>query len=252
MYSPFDSFNNDTKLRKVLQKQFDAGGDFDYGYLGFMSLVSGTQACSNFRPAFAKMLYNRYSPKEGKVFDSSTGFGGRLVGFLASHCSEYHGTDPNTKTYLANQIMCEDIGKHKKVVLYNSPIEDLDVSHLQEYFDFSFTSPPYFKKEIYSKEETQSCNRYPEYTAWIDGFLKPMMQKQFFVMKKDCTCIINIEDVNIKGNKYKLVEPTIEIGKECGFTHDHTDVFPLQARTMMVNNEKVIVQANETVIVFKK
>lgn len=252
MNSPYDSFNDDKRLRKVLKMQYDTNKSFQYGYLGFMSLVNGTQACSNFRPGFARMLYNKYAPKDGIVFDSSTGYGGRLVGFIASHCKEYHGTDPNTLTYAANMQLSKDLGAGKEIVLYNSPIEDLDVNHILEHCDFSFTSPPYFKKEIYSKEDTQSCNRYPEYEAWIEGFLRPMIKKQWLVLKSGSLCIINIEDVKIKGVLNQLVEPTIEIALQEGFAHIENDVFPMQARTKMVDGVKVVEQGKETVIVLKK
>ena len=252
MSSPYDSFMNDTRLLKVLSKQYASAKTFEYGYLGFMSLVNGTQACSNFRPAFAKMLYNKYSPENGVVFDSSTGYGGRLVGFLGSHCSAYHGTDPNTLTHEANTKMSGDLKNNKHVFLYNSPIEDLNIDHLIEQCDFSFTSPPYFKKELYSKEDTQSCNRYPEYQSWIDGFLKPMISKQFQVLKDGAICIINIEDVSISKKKYPLVEPTIAVAVESGFEWIKNDVFPMQPRTRMVEGVKVVEYATETVIVLKK
>lgn len=252
MSSPFDSFMKDERLKKVLKKQFDASKTFEYGYIGFMSLVNGTQACSNFRPAFARMLYNKYAPKNGIVFDSSTGYGGRLVGFLASHCREYHGTDPNTLTYDANCRLAKDLKGDKEVHLYNFPIEDLDVEHLKGKCDFSFTSPPYFKKEIYSEQDTQSCNRYPEYESWINGFLRPMIQKQYVVLKEDALCIINIEDVKIKNKLNALVQPTIDIAKEIGFEHLGNDIFPMQARTKMVEGVKTIVHASETVIILKK
>lgn len=252
MCSPFDSYQDDKKLRKVLTKQFDAVGKFEYGYIGFMSLVSGTQSCSNFRPAFAKMLYNKYCPENGVVFDSSTGYGGRLVGFLASHCSVYHGTDPNTLTYAANTKLSNDLKNNKEVFLYNSPIEDLDIEHLKEKCDFSMTSPPYFVKEEYSDEETQSYKRYPKYNDWISGFLLPMIQKQFDVLKHDSYCVINIEDVVIKKEKYPLVEPTIDIAQSLGFEYVRTERFNLQPRTRMIEGVKTIIQASEAVIILKK
>jgi len=252
MSSPFDSFNNDKRLKKVLERQYATSKSFEYGYLGFMSLVNGTQACSNFRPAFARMLYNKYAPIDGVVFDSSTGYGGRLVGFLASHCKTYHGTDPNTLTHLANSKLARDLANNKEVHLYNFPIEDLDIDHIVGKCDFSFTSPPYFIKEQYSKEDTQSCVRYPEYQNWLTGFLKPMVKKNFDVLKPGSNCLINIEGVKIKGVSKPLVEPTIEIAKELGFEWVCNDVFPMQARTKMVEGVKVIEQGQETVIVLKK
>ena len=252
MSSPYHSFMDDTRLKKVLQKQFQSSGKFEYGYLGFMSLVNGTQACSNFRPAFAKMLYNQYCPKGGVVFDSSTGYGGRLTGFLASHCSEYHVTDPNTLTHAANTKLANDLKGDKKVNLYNFPAEDLDIEHIRESCDFSFSSPPYFSKERYSDEETQSWKRYPEYEQWLQGFLKPVIKKSFDVLKSGSYFVWNIEDVILKTKKYPLVEPSIEFGKEIGFEYVRTDRFALAPRTRVVEGVKTIIQASEAVIVFIK
>lgn len=251
MSSPVESFGDDTRLKKALLMDLNAGSIKKHT-IPFINLVNGTQACSNFRPAFAKMLYNQYCPKGGIVFDSSTGYGGRLVGFLASHCSEYIGTDPNKQTYDANMKLAADLGKHKVIKLYNSPIEDLDISSFQGQCDFAFTSPPYFVKEHYSDDDTQSWKRYPEYHAWIDGFLRKMIQKQFDALKPGALCIINIEDVKIKNEVFELVEPSIEIGKSLGFNYLETKDFPLQTRTFMVDGEKVTEEANESVIIFRK
>ena len=56
------------------------------------------QSVSNFRPTAAKYIYNTYGNK-GSVYDMSAGFGGRLLGFLASGCNSYIGVDPSYKTY---------------------------------------------------------------------------------------------------------------------------------------------------------
>jgi hypothetical protein len=251
--NPYDSFYNDIKLKKVLNKQYDDSKSFKYGYLGFMSLVNNTQSCSNFRPGFARMIYNKYCVENGVVFDSSTGYGGRLVGFIASHCNTYYGTDPNTLTYNANIKLAQDLKNTKNVFLFNEPIEDLNISELENTIDLSFTSPPYFIKEIYSSEETQSCNRYPKYDDWINGFLKPMISKQYKVLKKDCYNLINIEDVNINGKKKELVKPSIEIAESLGFKHIENLVFPLATRIVHYKNgDRKLVKAEETVIVLKK
>lgn len=252
MFSPFDSFMNDDKLLKVLRRQYEEDRSFEYAYLSFMSLVNGTQACFNFRPAFAKLIYNKNTEKGAVVFDSSTGYGGRLVGFLASHCDTYHGTDPNTMTFNGNNELSRDLKGNKHIYLYNSPIEDLDIQHLIEKCDFSFTSPPYFKKEIYSDEKTQSCNRYPEYNDWIEYFLKPMIDKQYMVLKDNAMCVINIEDVVIDKTKYKLVDPVIEIAKSMGFEYLGNDTFPLPPRVVKNGGKQKIINSTETIIKLRK
>lgn len=247
MSSPLESFADDKKLMKAIAWQLQ-NGNVGTDFFGTLSLVNGTQACSNFRPAFAKYIYDGFCPKDGVVFDSSTGYGGRLTGFLASHCGRYIGTDPNIPTHKANVLMTEHLGRHKNVKLYNSPIEDLDLAEHKESCDLAFTSPPYFVKETYSTDDTQSCQRYKGYDAWIENFLKRMLEQQLLVLKPGAMNIVNIEDVQVSGKKYPLVEPTIVLAQEMGFTFVKVEKFILQSRTFVVDGEKKSEDASESLI----
>lgn len=252
MRSPYESFNDDVALLKALRMNLEGTGSLAIKYLGIFSLINGTQACSNFRPAFAKYLYNKYCPEKGMVFDSSMGYGGRLTGFLASHADTYISTDPNTVTYNANLKLAEQMNRHKKVFLFNKPVEDLDVESFLNKCDLAFTSPPYFSKELYSEEETQSYKRYPDYADWLKGFLTPMIQKNYDVLKRDRFFILNIEDVLISGDVHPLVQHSIDIGKKIGFSFERIDKFQLPVRTTIVDGQKQIKEAYESVIIFKK
>ncbi len=254
MRSPIYSFNIEKSLKKALKMELK-GGAIRTNSIPFLSMVNGTQACANFRPAYARYMYETYAKEDATVFDSSTGYGGRLTGFLASSCRKYIGVDPNTLTHKANQNLFNTLkNTNKECKLINLPAEDVDVDlhQIKNVADFSFTSPPYFKKEIYSDEETQSCNKYSEYDAWIKDFLYPMMQLNYDVLKNNGITIINIEDVNIKGVKYPLVQPTIDAGRSAGFTYLRTEKFGLQYRTMLKDGEKISVEAFESVLIFKK
>lgn len=252
MKSPMTAFNNDKDLKKAITWQIENGGRIDRDLFGTLSIVNGTQACSNFRPAFARYLYEKFCPKGGVVFDSSTGYGGRLVGFLASHCSKYIGVDPNVLTYKGNLALAKALSAGKLVKLINQPIEDVVTLPYLQKCDFAFTSPPYFTKELYSSDKTQSCVRYPKYEDWINGFLKPMLKKQFDVLKKGSINIVNIEDVKIGSTEFKLVEPTIEIAKQIGFSHEGNESFALPSRTFIRDGAKVTEDSAESVIILKK
>lgn len=253
MSSPVESFGDDKKLKKAIAMKYDETGSIESGFFGYLTMVSGTQACSNFRPGFARWVYETYCPEGGIVFDSSTGYGGRLVGFMASHCSCYIGTDPNVKTYQANDKLCSEVMPDgKKAILHNEPIEDLQIESYLGGVDCCFTSPPYFIKEQYSDSATQSCVRYPEYDSWIDGFLKPMIEKNFSVLKSGGAFILNIEDVKVKGKSFDLVEPSIELSKNQGFSYQGIKEFPLGSRIFMKDGEKNIEESSESVLIFKK
>jgi hypothetical protein len=174
-------------------------------------------------------MYRRFCKPGDTVLDSSTGYGGRLVGFLASQCGRYIGIDPNTETHQANLRMASDFGRSDDVELHNLPAEDVDVELLRERVDFAFTSPPYFKTEIYSQEETQSCNRYPTSKAWRNHFLVPLMHLQFAALKPGCITCINISDVKVYDEKVPLVAWTIKAAEMVGFEvlRDQFDFYPL-------------------------
>ena len=149
-----------------------------------------------------------------------------------------------------------EIIKHnnKECHLINEPAEDVDVDehNIRDIADFCFTSPPYFKKEIYSEEETQSCNRYSDYDAWIRNFLYPMMKLNYDVAKIGGIVAINIEDVKIKGDLYELVTPTIEAGVNLGLSFIKKETFGLQPRTILKDGLKVVHEASENVLFFEK
>lgn len=253
--SPVESFKKDVSLKKALRKAFENKNlNLKYGWDGWLSLVNGTQACSNFRPAFARYVYEEYASKGATIFDPSTGYGGRLVGFLASHCERYISCDPNTVTCEANKRMVNDLQvKNKSVRLICTPVEDLKVNDLKNTVDLAFTSPPYFSKEIYSKEDTQSCNRYLTIEAWTKGFLSPMLSQCFKVLKNNSYCIINIDDVKIKGVVYPLIELTKENAKQIGFTLEQVKHFKLPNQISNgSHNEKVSLESNEALLIFKK
>lgn len=124
--------------------------------------------------------------------------------------------------------MSHVLNKNKKIKLFNLPIENFNENKYIEYFDLSFTSPPYFKKEIYSCEETQSCNRYPKYENWIQYFLSPFFKKQYLMLKLNGFCVVIIENVKIKNKIYNLVDPAIDIGERIGFSFVKKDYYDLQ------------------------
>jgi hypothetical protein len=248
--SPIECFNNEEKFRHALRLCLEQAGKIPAGYSGLMWLARGTQACANFRPGFACWLYRRFGTKGMTVLDTSTGYGGRLVGFIASLLAgHYIGIDPNTQTHASNIAMASALGFSDKVTLYNLPAEDVDPALVAGTCDFSFTSPPYFSKEHYSEEPTQSWKRYGHsFEAWRDGFLKPMLQLTFTALKPGATAIINIEDVNIKTKRYPLVNTTVEVAEQVGFKHVGSELFKMTTR---FGGNQDTEQASERVLIFR-
>ena len=251
MKAPTHSFENDDILRRAIELRMQNAKTVPTNLFGELTLVRGTQACSNFRPAFAMYLYRTYAKQGATVLDTSTGYGGRLIGFIASMLDgKYIGIDPNKTTYEANLKMACDLKFSDRVELYNAPAEDIDEDQFEGRCDFAFTSPPYFKKEIYATDDTQSCVRYGDSAEkWRDKFLYPMLRLQYASLKPGCKNIVNIAPVKINSKVYPLDEWTIEAGKAAGFKYNETRRFMLATRFGANQDEE---QSFEPVIIFTK
>ena len=178
----------------------------------------GAGYCSNFRPATAKTIYELYGKENSKVLDTSSGFGGRLLGFFtAKNTDEYVGIDPNTADSCNKfiEFMQMRFGLNKKAYVNKIGSEDFTIENYpqyENYFDISFTSPPYFDTEKYSDSDTQSYKKFNTYDMWVDGFYRNTIYNSCNALKLDGTFAINIfEKVdNIK-------EYTEEFLNDCGF-----------------------------------
>ena len=118
-----------------------------------IKIYTGTQSVSNFRPTAAKLIYEKFGGDT--IWDMSCGWGGRLIGFLASSRKKYIGTEPSSLTF-------EGLQKIKKDFFYLKKSVELHKLGSEEFIpdrnslDLCFTSPPYFDTEKYSDEDTQS------------------------------------------------------------------------------------------------
>jgi hypothetical protein len=248
-HSPVDAFNRDDLLRRALSKELEQGKVIPAGYFGGLSIVSDTQPCSNFRPGVALHYYRRYCQAGATVLDTSTGYGGRLVGFLASGLAgRYIGIDPNRATHDGNARLAADLGFADAIELHCLPAEDMNVELIRESCDFALTSPPYFSKEHYSEEPTQSWRRYPTADGWRDGFLRPMLRLQFDALKSGAINVVNIDDVTIGGTVHRLTDWTTEVAAEIGFELIEIDSLQLGGFWSKVQD----FDSSEPIFVFRK
>ena len=181
-----------------------------------MMSFRGSSRCYNFRPATAKALYELYGKDNCKVLDTSSGFGGRLLGFFtAKNTSEYVGIDPNTADSCNKFILyMSRYFTNKKAYVNKIGSEDFTIEsypQYENYFDISFTSPPYFNIERYSDDITQSHVKFNTYDLWVDGFYRNTIYNSCNSLKLDGVFAVNISWVdNIK-------EYTEEFLNDCGF-----------------------------------
>ena len=214
--------------------------------------LSCGQPAVNYPALTAKWLYEHYTNHIDQeepliVYDSSSGWGGRILGAMSSRKKiHYVGTDPNPDNYLP------ELGKSRYEYVadfYNKNCVDNYSDKLTSFFDitpqgntyelfqdgseliknnsdfqkykgkldFSFTSPPYFNREQYSQDETQSFKAYGEYEDWRDNFLKPTLTTIYEYLKNDRYIVWNIADIKIgESTYYPLEQDSIDILEELG------------------------------------
>ena len=204
-----------------------------------IKIYTGTQSVSNFRPTAAKLIYEKFGGDT--IWDMSCGWGGRLIGFLASSRKKYIGTEPSSLTF-------EGLQKIKKDFFYLKKSVELHKLGSEEFIpdrnslDLCFTSPPYFDTEKYSDEDTQSYIKFPTKEEWVNGFLRKTIENCYRGLKDGKYMLINIANTP----KYKFIEEeTQRIAKELGFVQN--DTLQLTLSSVMGAGYKY-----EPIFVFKK
>jgi hypothetical protein len=199
--------------------------------------LSCGQPAVNFPALTAKWIYEYYTnhiPAEEvvNIYDSSSGWGGRILGAMSARRNiHYIGTDPNTDNFISEL----DISRYEYLAKYYNDkcLNDYSESQLtffepeikqnsyelfqdgselihtnpkfkkyENKLDLAFTSPPYFNREQYSEDETQSFMAYSEYDDWRDNFLKPTLTTIYNNLKNDRFILWNIASIKIGKNTY--------------------------------------------------
>ena len=229
--SPMEIFHDDKKFKSTIRKCWNWSkkhfkGEENQENNKFhenrlrqsLKIYTGTQSVSNFRPTAAKLIYEKFGG-DGTIWDMSCGWGGRLLGFLASsNTKHYIGTEPSSKTYDGLLEMKKDFSYlNKEIDIYRLGSEVYVPQ--KESLDLCFTSPPYFDTEKYSNENTQSYKKFPTKDKWVDGFLRKTIDNCYYGLKKNGYMLMNIANTP----KYKFIEEqTVKISKELGFIQEDT------------------------------
>ena len=190
------------------------------------------QIASQFNVNTAKNIYN--TAKGDIIFDISCGWGDRLTGFYLSEKETYYGTDPNLNMFEIYKKMCLtyekwlgcenpkfvegknyfEIHGKKNVRIYSLPAEDVNYDELPD-IDLTFSSPPYFNKELYGKnsatQDNQSWSRYSSGDAWLNEFLYKILDT---LISKSKTTMVNITDIGIDKHQVKICDPMVERYKD--------------------------------------
>ena len=186
----------------------------------------------NFSPLTSRFIYEKFLTEHKQdqynIFDSCSGWGGRLLGSLCSNLTtHYIGTDPNSNNFGCYERLGEFYNKHcegeNTFEMFRCGSEVIHKNkQFQKYkgqLDICFTSPPYFDREVYSDDIEQSVHSYPNYYEWLDKFLNPTINTCYDYLKKNRYMIINISDIKIGNDFIPLEQDTISIALNNGFQY---------------------------------
>ncbi|MDA3779746.1 MAG: DNA methyltransferase [Bacteroidales bacterium] len=208
--TPYEAFMDDEIFMKVIQKRLKMGTYIsDSGIRKMLKIYSGVQGVSNFRPTAAAAIYDTFA-KNGVVWDMSGGWGGRLLGAIASGVKTYIATEPSTNTYHGLLNLSSDFGLNINSWIYNMGSEDFEPP--KNILDLCFTSPPYFDLEKYSNEETQSYIKYPTKDKWVEGYLAETFKNCYYGLKSGGVMLINIADIKGKELEKDIIKTAEKVG----------------------------------------
>lgn len=232
--SPYNIWHDKRKLEQMNWHFWRLGalGSSDINDSTFRSAFRiGTYTATQFKPSVAKALYEKHDARV--VLDTSCGWGDRLAGFYATTCTQtYVGCDPNPdvfetykkqcieyETLLGSKFQIVEKDKYfcckgiKTVEIYNLPSEDMNWNQYKNYFDFYFTSPPYYETERYATDHasTQSWSRYPDFHTWKNNFFFKVNRLIWDTLKDDAFMMINIIEPRIhNGTRLNLCDDMVE------------------------------------------
>jgi 16S rRNA G966 N2-methylase RsmD len=182
-----------------------------------------------YRPQMAKMIVTKLKAK--RVLDPCAGWGGRMLGCIASG-AEYVAFEPNTETYNGLMQLIEFLNIGDKVRIIKDSALEMEKYNIGE-FDLILTSPPYFDLEVYSDENTQSIKGCDTYKIWVDKFLEPLTNLALGHLKEDGWSCWNVHSVG----KMKMIDDIKYIHKN----YPHQTIFSIissKRQTNQTNNAK--------------
>lgn len=166
-----------------------------------------------YKPTMTKAICDYY--KATNVLDTCMGWGGRMIGAVASGAT-YTGIEPATETFAALQNICNVLNIEDSVTLHNSTAETM-LPKLEKRYDLVITSPPYFNLEIYTDEETQSYKKEQTWEEWVENYLTPWVNGALDLLVTGGVSCWSVK--NFKSDKeYNLKDAVVELHKKKGWT----------------------------------
>lgn len=216
-----------------------------------MQLLGSKYTTSIFNPHLAQMILSAYCPPKAKIYDAFGGGGTR--GFIAAAMGhDYTGIEIRPEEVQRILLQQDELTTFFNITHFDSriyPIED-------NYYDFSYSCPPYYNLEVYSTLDGDMSNvsTYQEYLS----MLKQSLGVTYKGLKPESLCIWVVGNLRQRdGSLHHLSGDTVRIGQDLGFKLWDELIFwgasdiAVQRAGQFVANRKSV-RVHEYIIIFKK
>jgi hypothetical protein len=196
----------------------------------------------------AKYIYEKFTEEiktqpQINIWDPSSGWGGRILGAMSvendTRRINYIGTDPNTDHNTETgrtkyHELADFYNKHTDSPFATNPPHSYEFYQcgseemrnqpgFQKYkgkLDLVFTSPPYFAKELYSDDDTQSATKFNTFDTWVEGFLRPTLETAVEWLAPNRYLLWNIADAKFANQMLPLEKISCDILESLGMKYE--------------------------------
>lgn len=253
--SMVECFNNDKLLLKTIENRLEIGFNMTSNMLK-QGLANSKLAfkTSIFNVILAKFIYDNFSKPGDLVYDYSMGFGHRMIAALSvKHSLNIIATDPWKETVASNQAIFDFFqnkitGFNKFADLNNEGSEEFCPEEYKGKVNLAFSSPPYFKTEIFDPKnpEKQAYNK--SYELFINDYWKKTVLNIKELLAPDGKFLVNIA---WKYEDYDLCDDMRKIAENEGF--ELKDIYYIQlSKNLAFRAKKRTEHKLEPILIFKK
>lgn len=216
-----------------------------------MSLPGMTTGVSIFNPHLAQMILSAYCPLNANIYDPFGGGGTR--GFVASAMGhKYTGIEIRQEEVDRIREQQKTLNTYFEIIAQDSRFYDIEPNS----FDFSYTCPPYYDLEIYSKIQGDMSNA-ATYTDFLD-MLKDSLSITYKGLKENTLSVWVVGNFRDKQGYLKHFNgDLVKLAEIIGFKlHDelifHGASGAAHQRVGQFEANRKSVRVHEYILIFKK
>jgi len=208
--SVVEAFEDDGRLLRALRFQLDHGDPVSPHRL-LRALSALAHGPLNFPPALARWLVDEYAPQDGTVIDPCSGYGGRLLGALASRKNvTYVGADVEPDASAGNVELARLMGATARLRQAARAVEDAEEWPKA---DLALVGPPYYDRETYGDASRKRLAAYPTFSSWVEGFLWTLVEKTMTAAPR---AVFNVAVIRDGKTVYDLPSDLMRLGERAG------------------------------------